>query len=178
MLNPLSSPRCLAIDTNLFLLLLGYQCLLLENASPLERNRVLYEIRGRSDRIYPKTFDDFWSLVSRAKRRIVTQHVVAETYGLRKRLAAFRQKKDLVWRSAAELLKSSPGIEEQPCKTQEMFENDAYRAILIELGPTDAGLILTAERQEATLITDDAQLASWAEARSVPVLRLNQIGAA
>jgi hypothetical protein len=94
--HPLRPPVELAIDTNLLLLLLGYQRLRLENAPPLVRARVLTEIRGRNDRISPETFDDLWNLFHSAARRIVTQHILAETYGLRRRLASFRHRKELV----------------------------------------------------------------------------------
>src|SRR5882757_8908730 len=103
------SPRvCLAVDTNILLLLLGYQCLLSQDAKPLERSRVLTEIRGRDDAISPERFDDLWGLFQNATRRIITQHVVAETYGSRKRLSSFRHQKDLVWRSAKTLLTAHP----------------------------------------------------------------------
>ena len=147
--DPLRPPVKLAIDTNLLLLLVGYQCLLFENASALERARVLTEIRGRDDGISPDRFDDLWNLFQSAARRIVTQHVIAETYGLRRRLASFRDRKDLVWRSALVLL-ANPGIEEQSCSIRDVHNRREYSDILTELGPADAGLIYTAEHQKAT----------------------------
>jgi hypothetical protein len=173
--DPLRPPVHLAIDTNLLLLLLGYQCLLLENTKALERARVLTDIRGRSDHISPERFDDLWRLFRGAARRIVTQHVIAETYGSRRRLGSFRHRKDLVWRGAIELL-TDPGIEEQSCQVRDVHEKEEYRDILSELGPADAGLLYTAERQKATIITDDGPLVHWAGVRSVPAIGLKQIG--
>jgi len=173
--DPLRPPVKIAIDTNLLLLLLGYQCLRFENAPALERTRVLTEIRGRDDGISPERFDDLWNLFHRAARRIVTQHIVAEAYGLRHRLTSFRHRKALVWRSAI-LLLANPGIEELSCQIRDVHERHPYRDILEELGPADAGLIYTAESNKATIITDDGRLAHWAAVRSVPALGLNQIG--
>lgn len=172
--DPLRPPVKLAIDTNLLLLLLGYQCLLFENASPKARTRVLTEIRGRDDSISPERFDDLWNLFHSAARRIVTQHVITETYGLRRRLASFRDRKDLVWRSALRLL-ADPGIEEQSCSIRDVHNRREYSDILTELGPADAGLIYTAEHQKVTIITDDGQLAHWAAVRLVPAILSNQI---
>jgi rRNA-processing protein FCF1 len=170
--DPLRPPVCLVIDTNLLLLLLGYQCLLLESAKARERNRVLAQICGRADNLSPERFDDLWNLFRSAERRIVTQHVVAESYGLRKRLA-FR--KDLIWASAIGLL-ANPGIEEQSCQVGDLLR-EGYRDILAEIGPSDAGLILTAEQQKATIVTDDGPLAYWARVRSIPAVLLSQLGA-
>jgi hypothetical protein len=172
--NRLPRPPCLAIDTNLFLPLLGYQCLQFDNAKPLERVRILTSIRGRSDGMSPERFDDLWKLFRSGARRIVTQHVIAEAYGLRKRLDSLQYRKDLVWRGAIAILGS--GIEEQSCALRDLLEQDGYRKILTEIGPTDAGLIFTAERQKATIITDDGPLARWAGVRSVPVILLPSIG--
>jgi len=169
--DPLRPPLCLVIDTNVLLLLIGYQCSQLENTGPLERTRVLNKIRGRDD-ISPDRFDDLWQLFQSAKRRIVTEHVIAETYGLRERLP---HRKDLVWRGAIKLL-TDPGIEELSCRVKEVDEKTGYGKILTELGPADAGLLYTAEREKATLITDDGQLVHWAGVRSVPAVSLHQIG--
>jgi hypothetical protein len=164
----------MVIDTTLLLLLLGYQCLLFEQAEPLVRTRVLAEIRGRDDRISPERFDGLWNLFRSAARRIVTQHVVAEAYGLRNRLASFRHQKELVWRSAIMLL-ADPGIEEHCCLIKDVIEREEYRDILGELGPSDASLIFTAELQKATIVTDDGRLVHWAGVRAVPAVFLNQI---
>jgi hypothetical protein len=68
-----------------------------------------------------------------------------------------------------------PGIEEHSCLIKDVLELEGYRDILDELGPSDAGLIFTAERQKATIITDDGQLVHWAAVRAVPAVFLNQI---
>src|SRR5580765_6584259 len=70
------------------------QCLVFEHAALLERIRVLTDIRGRDDRISPERFDGLWELFRSAARLIVTQHVVADAYGLRNRLASFRHQRD------------------------------------------------------------------------------------
>ncbi len=94
--DPFRPPVELAIDTSLLMLLLGYQFLLLEYARPLERTRVLDDIRGRPDPITPDIYDELWTLFQGAAHRVVTQHIVAEAYGNRRRLASFRHRRDLV----------------------------------------------------------------------------------
>ena len=136
---------------------------------------MLGDIRGRDDGISPERFDDLWRLFRAATRRIVTQHVVAETYGLRNRLSSLRHQKELVWDGAMRLL-ADPGVEEEPCLVRDLSADTAYRQILIEIGPADAGLIYTAEHHRATIVTDDNELAHWAGLRSVPVALLPQIG--
>jgi rRNA-processing protein FCF1 len=170
--DPLRPPVKLAIDTNLLLILIGDQCLRLDNARSQERTRVLTKIRGRDDDMSPERFDDLWNLFHSASHRMVTQHIIAETYGLRRLLTSFR--KDLVWHSVLMLL-ANPGIEEQSCRVRDVHDVHEYRRILEEIGPTDAGLIHTAEHNKATIITDDGKLAQWAAARSVPAIGLNQI---
>ena len=92
----LLSPRpTLVIDTNILLLLIGYACSRLDKQSALERSRILNDIRGR-DRVSPDGFDNLWRVFETAATRIVTQHVIAEAYGLRKRLGS-GYRKDLVW---------------------------------------------------------------------------------
>lgn len=124
--HSLGPPRPnLVIDTNILLLLIGYECSRLEKLGSLERRRVLEEIRGRGDLVSPERFDDLWRLVQSSAQRIVTQHVIAEAYGLRGRLGSFRSRKDLVWRAALEIL-SNPGIEEDWVQVRELNDLPEY----------------------------------------------------
>jgi rRNA-processing protein FCF1 len=165
----------LVLDTNVLLLLIGYECSRLEALGDLDRRRVLEEIRGRGDRVSPERFDDLWRLFQSATQRIVTQHVIAEAYGLRSKLGAFRSRKSLVWRAALEILRS-PGIEEDSFQVRQLSDLPEYRKILTEIGPADTGLLFTAERRKATILTEDRELWHWATVRNIPVLALNQIG--
>lgn len=173
--DPLHLPGSIVIDTSLLLLLLGYQCLEMERGRPADRVNKLSAIRGRDDNLPSDCFDDLWELFQGAKRRIVTQHVIAETYGSRNRLASFRHRRDLVWRSAIALL-TDPGIEEYSCPIRHVHDRPEYRKILVALGPADAGLIYVAEQLDATVITDDGPLKHWAGVRSVPAVLLNELG--
>jgi rRNA-processing protein FCF1 len=168
----LTTPHVLAIDTNILLVLLGYTCL--RKASTLERERKLREVRGRDEPVSGKQFDDLWELFSRAGRRIVTQHVVAEVYGLRKRL---RFRKEVVWENAERLLWEH-GLEERACCIRDLLLRPEFRRILEAVGPADAGLLHTAEVEKATLLTEDGQLSHFAHERSVPVLSLSRIPSA
>lgn len=171
--SPVGAPnRIIAVDTNVFLLLLGYQCLLLDRATGLQRSQVLGDLRGRSDTVPPERFDDLWQLFMSPGERIVTHHVVAEVYGLRRRL---RLRKDLVWRAAHTLL--DLGIEEVPCSVRQIRERFGNELPLTELGPTDAGLLYVAEDRKATILSEDGSLTHGAGTRGIRSLTLNQIGA-
>jgi len=101
--------------------------------------------------------------------------VIAEAYGLRKRFGSLRARKDLVWRAALTILRSS-GIEEDSFQVRELNDRPEYQRILTELGFTDTGLLITAERRKATILTEDGALQDWAMARSIPVLHLERLG--
>ena len=166
-------PAVLVIDTNILLVLLGYQCL--ENASALERERILREVLDSGGPVSGRQFDDLWQLFLSAGRRIVTQHVVAETYSLGKRQLKF--KKEVIWESAIALLVKF-GLEERACCIRDLQARPGFRQILEAVGPTDAGLLHTAEIEKATLITEDGRLRHFAYDRGVPVLSLIQIAPA
>jgi hypothetical protein len=171
---PLSPRPTLVIDTNILLLLVGYQCSLIESAVPLERSRLLSDIRRRPDAVSPERFTDLWQLFKVAAQRIVTQHVIAEAYNLGKNLSCFRGKKELVWRSALKILEN-PGIDEASIAISEL-NSSAYREILLQIGPADAGLLYIAEQRKAVVLTEDGPLQHWASTRSISCLTLNQIG--
>ncbi len=168
-------PEVLVIDTNVLLLLIGYQCLAMTSADGPERLRVLSKIRGRDDKLPVENFDHLWKLFGSAARRIVTQHVIAESYGLRGRLKDAGNRKDTIWRAALQLL-HDPGIEELSCCISEVQERAGYGAILEKLGPADAGLMYTAERESALMVTEDQQLSGMARKRSVRAISLQEIG--
>jgi rRNA-processing protein FCF1 len=170
----LPNPLRLAIDTNVFVLLLAYQYLTFENSPALARARILDKIRGRGDDVPPDRYDDLWQVLRQAKRRIITQHVVAEAYGLMHKFKEHLHDKELVWRSAIALWKEYE-IEELPCSARDLYTMEPYRSVLLEIGPTDAGLLRTAEQQKAKIITDDWHLLKWAEARNVHAVSLNQL---
>jgi rRNA-processing protein FCF1 len=173
--GPLGHPVRLAIDTNVLLLLIGYQCLLLTRANGHERLRVLNDIRGQSDRVPAQNFDDLWALFRSAAHRIVTQHVIAESYGLRRRLESAGNNKDTIGRAALQLL-IDPGIEEASCRVSEVQASEGYRYILTALGPADAGLLYTAEQESAVMVTEDRHLIAVAGSRSVRAISLREIG--
>jgi hypothetical protein len=52
----------LVTDTNILLLLIGYQCLEFQNATGPRRGQTLAAIRGRSDNLPPERFDDLWQV--------------------------------------------------------------------------------------------------------------------
>lgn len=163
----------LAVDTNLFLLLVTDRCLASRNATAPERMRVLSDVRGRDDYGPPESFDDLWYVFERAKRRIITQHVVVEALKFSRR-GWLRDHKDAV-RDAAISLLNEFSVEEHSCPILDLHANKDYRPVLIKLGYTDAALLHTAERLKATLITEDRLLLSFAHDRNVPAFPLNQL---
>jgi rRNA-processing protein FCF1 len=167
--------QVLVIDTNILLLLIGYQCLLLTGANGPERLRVLSKIRARDDTMRAENFDHLWKLFGSADRRIVTQHVIAESYGLRRRLKDAGNQKDTIWRAALQLLRD-PGMEELSCCINEVQEREGYGSVLQALGPADAGLMYTAERESAVIVTEDRHLLAVAGNRSVRAISLWEIG--
>jgi rRNA-processing protein FCF1 len=160
-------PRTIAIDTNIFLVLLSYHSLKSEVVSAADRERRLVEVRGRDDKVSLDQFDALWRIFARAERRIVTQHVVAEAFSNKMRRRSN-------WSSAIELLPKYD-MEERGCCIRDLYAQAEFRRIVEEIGPTDAGLIYTAGTEKATIITEDRRLRQWAEVRSVPALALNQL---
>ncbi len=160
-------PGAIAIDTNLFSVLLRYYRLESEDASESDRERQLHEVWNREDPPGLEEFEARWHLFEGAHRRIVTQHVVAEAF-------TNKMRKRSNWSSAIGLLPDYC-IEERGCCVAELYAHGKYRRIVEDIGPTDAGLIYIAEVEKATIISQDGQLRHWATVRSVPVLTLNEL---
>ena len=92
------------IDTNQMLLLIAYEVLRHTKRSALERANILYEVRERDDDVPPEQFEELWLLFQSVRRKVITQHVVAETYNLRHRLRPLQTKSDRIWEAATQLL--------------------------------------------------------------------------
>ncbi|MBZ5723695.1 MAG: hypothetical protein LAP87_01755 [Acidobacteriia bacterium] len=135
--------------------------------------RALNKVRAQSPELPPGVFDERWFGFRGAGRRITTQHVIAEALKI-ERQGWLLDHKDEVWESMFSLLGEFP-VEEHPCSFDEL-RADSYRRVMIELGPTDAGLLLIATRCKATLVTEDRHLLHWAHDLAVPALPINQIG--
>ena len=156
----------LAIDANVLSLLVVYN--LCVNARAVERGIILNEVRRGQDKsdLPPERFEDLWQVFSsgRVTRRIVTQHVVAETLS---RLRGWLKVRSEAVRNSGISLVLAFGLEEQPCRIRDLAADEAYLKALIVLGPTDAGLLHVAESTRATLITDDGPLRGFAAGRGV-----------
>jgi hypothetical protein len=136
---------CIVIDTNQVLLLIAYEVLRNTQRSTLERASILYEVRGRGHDVPPEQFEQLWLVFRNAKRKVITQHVVAEVYNLRQRLRPLQAQSDRVWEAAGQLLHRDH-IEEQSCSITELYNDEIYSQILHAIGPADASLILTAQQ--------------------------------
>jgi hypothetical protein len=166
----------LVLDTNILLLLIGYQWALNQKLDVSDRTDQLEELRGRDPRLPPELFERLWNRFKSNGKRLITQHVVAETWSLGKARQACG-KADSLWSGMLEVL-SHPGIEEASLEVRAMYERPEYQKIADTVGPTDAGLIYLAERRSATILTEDGELLHWAHTRSVRTLQLSQIGSA
>jgi hypothetical protein len=160
-------PRVIAIDTNILSLLLLYDSLIARGASSVQRERKLREVRGRSEPVSGAQYDALWRLFETVPRRIVTQHVLAEAFGNTMR-------KQFNLGNAIGLLQKHH-VEERACCISELYTNQDFRPIIEGLGPTDAGLIYTAEVEKATILSEDGPLRNWAHVRRVETLAWNQL---
>jgi hypothetical protein len=171
--DPLSPRPSLVIDTNIFLLLIGWQYSLSGNLDGPARQRLLSEIHGKGEHVSPDLVD-LRQLFNFAAHRIVTQHVIAEAYSLGTK-KFFRGKKERFWNSVLAIL-YNPGIEEASFAAQDVKESAQYQKILREIGPTDTGLLYTAQQRKGTILTNDGPLQHWASTLLIPWTSLNQIG--
>jgi rRNA-processing protein FCF1 len=167
------SPRpTLVIDTNILLLLIGYEYSFSDRLDGPARSRLLNDIHGKGEHVSPDRFDDLWEFFNFAAHRIVTQHVIAEAYSRGKKF--FPGKKELFWKSVLAILRNR-GIEEASFVVRDMVDATSYEKILSEIGPADAGILYTAQQRKATILTNDGPLQHWASARNIQWLSLNQI---
>ena len=74
----------LAIDANVLSLLLVYNHCVCTNISVQRRERILVETRGRDDGLPTERFNDLWEVFCSVTRRMVTQHIIAETLNCRR----------------------------------------------------------------------------------------------
>jgi predicted nucleic acid-binding protein len=162
-------PRVIAIDTNLFTLVLLCHRFKSKGLGVPERERELQEVWGRQDTVSLEQLDALWRIFERAHRRIVTQHIVAETFSNRGR------KRLKEWRHAIGLVPEY-NVEERSCRICDLHALTDFREIMEELGPSDAGLIYTAKREGATIVTEDQRLRDLAYHHGVPALALDQLG--
>jgi hypothetical protein len=160
-------PRVIALDTNILSLLLSYYSLVAHGASSVERERRLRQVRGRSEPVSGAQFDALWQFFKTVPRRIVTQHVVAEAFGNKMR-------KQFNWSDAIGLLPKYH-VEELGCCISDLYADKDFRPIIEALGPTDAGLIHTAEVEKAAILSEDGPLRNWAQGRRVETLAWNQM---
>ncbi len=155
------------IDTNVFLLVAGYSCLLDQDVPPAQRAARLRTIRACGDNLPPERFDALWRVFHAAQRRLVTQHVTAEAYNLG------HIRWDWLLKGLSGVWHASLGqwhVEELPCALSDLYADEVYRRIVDQAGPTDAGLILTAKRERATILSEDRRLAGYARQRAVEAL--------
>lgn len=165
---------CFVIDTNQVLLLIALEVLRHTQRSALDRVNILNAVRARDDDVPPEQFEQLWLVFQNAVRKVITQHVVAETYNLRHRLRPLQTQSDRIWRAATQLLYRDH-IEERACSMTELYQDEGYAKIVRAIGPADAGLILTAQQLECGILSEDEQLSHWSWTRLVPCVSLKAL---
>jgi predicted nucleic acid-binding protein len=63
------------------------------------------------------------------------------------------------WRFSIGFLRNK--LEEKLVRLIDLGRDATYEKLLYEVGPTDAGLISLAQKENCTLLTDDSRLLSW-----------------
>jgi hypothetical protein len=104
----------------------------------------------------------------------VTQHVIAETLSP---LRGWLKVHSEAVREGGISLVRTFDLEELPCRIRDLAADEAYRKVLVALGPTDAGLLWVAKSVKATLISDDGDLLPWAHHLNVPAYSVREIPA-
>lgn len=135
--------RSIAIDTNLLLVLLAYDYIEHSKPTDVMKLRILDDLRGRGREVPLACYTNLWMLFERASRRVVTQHVIAEVHNLQKRVPVLRTGWSSFWDAGARLVRDNQ-VEELPCTVADLDRHEAFRVILREIGPTDAGLLFVA----------------------------------
>jgi rRNA-processing protein FCF1 len=158
----------IVIDTNLLLVVLADEHLESTGTTGPARFSRLRDAWGQGHSLPDERFKDLQQVFRQAARRIVTQHVIAEVYNLRGRSTI--QDRNIL----TDLL-AGVDLAERSCAFAELYKSAAYRKMLGDVGVTDAGLIYVAEREKATILSEDRDLSSWAHARSVPCFNLQSV---
>ena len=147
-----------------------------------ERNAREY---GRSRRFTSKVHEvlkgsnaqrEFLNSLASIREKLTTSHVIAELYGLEKRILKLRDPDHQeFWRISIDLLMQW-GIDETLIKLLDLASHDSLRTCLHRIGVTDTGLIDLAARHGCVLITQDERtLCVEASKRHVECVRVNQL---
>lgn len=102
-----------------------------------------------SERLFLEFFQTVQSL-------LITSHVIGE---LKSRQRLGEQVQREFWRFSIGFLRNK--LEEKLVRLIDLGRDATYEKLLYEVGPTDAGLISLAQKENCTLLTDDSRLLSW-----------------
>src|SRR2546421_1519745 len=115
---------------------------------------------GREHYLYgPNNQEKLLDLFDRIQKILITSHVIGELVGLHKKLIkvplGIKLSRGEFWLSSVDYLREK--LDERLLSFIEICDSDEGqgRKIVSEIGPTDAGLIELARREECDLLTDD-----------------------
>lgn len=151
--------RTLVVDTSALFPLLVYHYAGRIEADRGLRQRLLMDARSKPPNLTVDHYDRWLRFFLSVGRRMATQHVVAELYGLRQRLHITDEEQAEFWRCCSEFL-ISKDFEQRSCTLKDIWNTPGVRELSVRIGPVDGGLILLALREGCTLKSDDGMLVS------------------
>lgn len=119
--------------------------------TPAVRNTVLYMHKLPTYVGDPTAAAAFRSLFRSIKKLLITSHVIGE---LRSRYKVPANIHREFWLSAMKTL-SERGLDERLLALLEMYRDAGLKEVISNSGPTDAGLVALARREQCVLLTDD-----------------------
>jgi hypothetical protein len=151
--------RTLIVDTSALFPLLVYHYARRTGAERGRRQRLLMDARSKPPNLTVDQYDRWLRFFLSAGRRMATQHVVAELYGLRRRLRLTDQEQAEFWRCCAEFL-ISEAFQQRSCTLEDIWNTPGVRELSVRIGPVDGGLILLALGEGCTLKSGEGMLVS------------------
>ena len=151
--------RELIVDTSALFPLLVYHYAQKTGAERGRRQRLLMDARSKPPNLTVDQYDRWLRFFLSAHERMATQHIVAELYGLRRRLRITNEEQAEFWRCSSEFLVSET-FREQSCTLGDIWDTPGVRELSIRIGPVDASLILLALREGCTLKSREGMLVS------------------
>lgn len=135
--------------------------------SPQHRELLRHKHKLPSYITDPTSERNFLQFISGITQPLITSHVLGE---IRSRSRVPEEIHREFWLSAMKFL-SEINLNEQLILLSDLYRNDRYRMLVSILGPTDAGVIALAEKEECVLLTDDSRLFHWSEIADVRLIK-------
>lgn len=105
----------------------------------------------------PQNASNFHTLLERVEEFLITPHVIGE---IRSETHVYPEHHAAYWRQSMDFLERR-NFSEKLITVAELNQSEALRRIVCAVGPTDAGLVALASREQCVLLTDDGRLYNW-----------------